>query len=178
MFEMLCTLLNCYYMFTIDKSTNATCGRRMKALTIDQVMDFFDMWNQTDKGNGVITTMVIGRQSNYTAIMQQPTPSAPSYKRLILVNRSIIHDYTHQTCYYKKPTSSSSLSSTLTFLNIWMLLSAIVILLVFAINRGVKRFVTSSSSPPQSSDTVHSRTWVPFLSTLRRFNMVPQNDSS
>ena len=176
---MLCSLLYCYYLFTLDKSTNATCGRRMQALSIDQVMDFFDVWNKTNKDNGVISTMVIGRQYNYSAVMQQPATSSPLYKSLIVFNKSKVHAYTHQTCYYKRASSSSSLSSTLTILNIWMLLSTILILIVFAINRAVKCFVaSSSSSTQQSSDTTHSQTWAPFLSTLKRFNMVPQSDSS
>ena len=159
-------------MFNLEKKdvNRTTCQH---PLTVDHAFDLFDVMNlsqlaqeeQFDSGNDDETSIFLlakGYNVNYTLGL----PIRSSYKtKHMVVFEGTSKAISHQACVYPK------LTTPWLPISVYIGISLVIVMLVvvWSINT-VRKRASSSPPPPQ-------RPWARFLSTLRRSNTEPQNDS-
>ena len=155
MFQMLCSLWYCYTIFSIDNDNNSTsCDRHGQVLETGQLMDLFETMNSTTEETGKLYMSVTG---GYFVYIQMENPKG----MVIISTGNATTRPTHVGCMYKRTGSP-----ILAIFSISLAMAAIIILAVLSINRVIKYY--QHHQPP----------WERFLSTLKRSNMAPQNNSS
>ena len=165
---MLCSLLFCYTIFSIDDENNTTsCERHGQVLEASQLMDLFNVMNFTTEETGKLSMIVAGpHTTNYSVYMQLP-PKEPTKAMVVYSNVSI--PTTHIGCMFLRGGGGS----VTIFFAIWLVIVVIVISIVAgSINMVAKRRRHPTSPSPSTQP------WAPFLSILRRFNMVRPSASS
>ena len=164
MYHYICSPLFCYTLFALAMDNTTTMCHHQ--LSIVNAFDFFDVMNVENIGNDERTFVfgALAPRVNYTLYVRLPNDL---YDKRMIIFEGMRAAHTHRVC-------SHALTQTIPLASvgiIYLLTSCIIVMVVvWSINRCLKR--TSTTPTPTQ------RPWERFLSTLRRFNMVPQSDSS
>ena len=132
---MLCSLLFCYTIFSIDDENNSTsCERHGQVLEASQLIDLFSVMNFTTEETGKLGIIVAGpHTTNYSVYVQLP-PKEPTKAMVVFSNVSI--PTTHIGCMFQRGGGGS----VTIFFAIWLVIVVIVISIVAgSINMVAKR---------------------------------------
>ena len=165
MYHYICSPLFCYTLFALAMDNTTKCHDQ---LSIMNAFDFFDVLNLESIGKEELAFVfgALGPHVNYTLYVRLPSEI---YDKRMIIFEGMRTVHTHRVC-------SHALAQTVPLVCvgiIYILTSCIIVMVVvWSINRCIKHASTSPASTPPIQP------WERFLSTLRRFNMVPQSDTS
>ena len=170
MYDFVCSPLFCYTLFALATMDNTTT-RCHHQVTMLNALDLFDVMNAsyTSVANDKAATITyifgaLGQHINYTLYMFMSNVD----KRMVIIE-GLHTPHTHRVCYDSLAQAIPWVSVAIIYV---LLCCMIVTMSVWSINTCLKRrdaTIFAAATP---------RSWARFLSTLKRFNMVPLNNSS